>query len=145
MTRSLQAGFTLILTLFIGCSNTGPTGTTTDHASSGEHLYQYTGRNEASAIVVQGWLRLNVESDNRITGSWHLEPVNDSSANLPLGDGTLLGEVDTKGLASINLHPTFADNNLILIGILQNDLFDGQWSWITFAGPTKQGVFEAKP
>jgi hypothetical protein len=144
MKRYTVAGLACILALFIGCSdNSNPLGTTTDHATMGEHQYQYTGRNENNTVIVQGWIKVHVQSNNRLTGTWHLESVNGQATDLPLGDGTLVGDLDKEDQANINLHPTFTDNNMRLIGTLQNDQFQGQWSWITFMGPMKQGAFEA--
>ncbi len=144
MKKYTLVGLALMMALVIGCSNSNnPLSNTSELTLIGEHQYQYTGRNENNTAIVQGWLKINVESGNRITGTWHLESVNGQATDLPLGDGTLVGEFEKDAQANINLHPTHTDNNMRLIGTLQNDKFQGQWSWITFAGPTKQGKFEA--
>ena len=144
MKRYTLTGLALVMALIVGCSdNSNPLGNTNDFATQGEHQYQYTARNENNVVIVQGWLKVNVQSDNRLTGTWHLESVNNEATNLPLGDGTLEGDLEKDAQANINLHPTHTDNNLRLTGTLKNNTFQGQWSWITFTGPTKQGAFEA--
>ena len=150
MKRYTLTGLALVMALIIGCSgDDNPLGTTieqttqSEHTTQGEHQYQYTGRNENNTVIVQGWIKINRQSDNSLTGTWQLESINNEVTHVPLGNGTLIGEIDKDAQANINLHPTHTDNNLRLIGTLKNGQFQGQWSYITFIGPTQQGAFEA--
>ena len=129
MKRYAIAGLLWVLALVIGCSGSNnPLGTTSQHASTGQHQYRFTGQNESNTVIIQGWLNVNVQSDSRLSGTWHLESVDGQATDLPLGDGTLVGKVDKDARANINLHPTFADNNMRLIGVIQNEQFHGLWS-----------------
>ncbi|MEK6756645.1 MAG: hypothetical protein AABZ02_10890, partial [Bacteroidota bacterium] len=58
------------------------------------------------------------------------------------GAGLLTGMVDGRDV-SINLNPGWVDNNVVLQGTFENDRLRGRWSWITFAGPTSEGTFDA--
>jgi len=54
----------------------------------------------------------------------------------------LAGRVDGRSV-TINLNPGWVDNNVILAGTVVDGRIEGQWTWITFAGPTTTGTFVA--
>lgn len=78
-----------------------------------------------------------------IAGTWAFQGVSSVDRVGPqVGSGTLAGEL-TGSKLSIDLNPGWRDNNVILIGSAQGEKIVGTWSWITFAGPTSNGTFEA--
>ena len=43
----------------------------------------------------------------------------------------------------VDLNPGYADNNVILVGVLRSGHLDGTWQWDTVSGPSTQGGFSA--
>ncbi len=59
-----------------------------------------------------------------------------------IGTGRLEGYLEDKTF-HINLHPGWADNNVLLTGKIENETIFGTWSWVTFVGSRTEGPFEA--
>lgn len=127
----------LAMALMFSCSNDN---TALGPVPSG--TYAYTGRDSSGAEVARGWLSLTMQDSAHVSGQWQIDAVGDSTAGPAFGNGFLLGTLD-KGTLSIDLHPHVVDDGVLLSGTVQNDRIEGQWSWITFAGITRTGPFEA--
>jgi hypothetical protein len=105
--------------------------------------YAYTAFDAAGAVVVKGWLTLDLQDPSQVTGAWHLQSTrNDPGPGAETGDGQLAGRIDGDTLI-VDLNPGFADNNTVLVGRLDGAKYRGQWTWSGFAGPANGGTFDA--
>ena len=91
-----------------------------------------------------GWIKLVIADSSHISGEWHIAKVGmPASTDAESNNGVLVGET-VNGQTILNLHPSFVDNNLILIGTLTGTRYTGIWQWITFAGVSDHGTFQAQ-
>lgn len=105
--------------------------------------YDYTGFDSSEAVIVRGWLTLDVTNPAQVTGAWHLDPVgNRQNIGPQTGDGRLEGSMAGDQL-SLDLNPDAADNNVFLYGSIGGGAFRGSWSYSGFAGVLNEGSFEA--
>ena len=120
-----------------GCDSTTGPGSIPDGG------YSYTGFDVNGAVVVRGWLTLDLRDPAHVTGSWHLDPVG-SPANIgpQTGDGQLVGQLADSTLG-VNLNPGTADSNVFLSGDLDRNAFRGRWTYSGFVGVINRGTFEA--
>jgi hypothetical protein len=94
-------------------------------------------------VVVRGWITIGYEDSAHIAGDWKLDKIGDPRGIGPQsGTGKLVGSF-YEGKLIIELNPEFRDNNLQLIGDLQQGKYRGEWIWISFVGITGRGTFEA--
>ena len=88
--------------------------------------YSYTSYDSTDFVVAQGWLTLTISDSLGITGEWHIQKIGDAKNIGPqIGDGELIGELEQKSI-SMNLNPDWADNNVLLRGILSDNKIDGK-------------------
>jgi len=139
---------TLILGLYVavvvsilpGCQDGGG-GTGVGPVPSG--AYHYTSYDTNGVAVVRGWLTITYQDSSHITGEWRLYKIGDPQGIGPQsGSGKLVGSF-YEGKLIIELNPQFRDNNLQLVGSLQQGYYRGEWIWISFVGITGKGTFEA--
>jgi hypothetical protein len=105
--------------------------------------YNYVGYDASGREVVRGTLAFHLKDSVTVEGSWEFEATGSTSNIGPqVGKGTLGGSAYGDTLF-LNLNPGFADNNVILSGVLSGGEFSGTWSWIGFAGVITQGTFRA--
>ncbi|MCH7612087.1 MAG: hypothetical protein IIB95_12420 [Candidatus Marinimicrobia bacterium] len=105
--------------------------------------YQYKSYDTTGVAIVKGWLTLNYEDSLHITGEWHLEKIgNPQNIGPQVGSGNLIGGID-QGRVWVELNPQYADNNLQLIGIIEDGYYEGEWIWLSIVGITNRGSFEA--
>lgn len=105
--------------------------------------YAYTGLDSNGAVVVTGWLTLDLGDPARVTGEWRLEPVgNPQNIGPQTGEGRLQGAM-ADGRLQVDLNPGSADNNVLLDGALTGNAFRGRWMYSGFAGVLNEGTFEA--
>src|SRR5207249_1974448 len=117
---SFVAAFLLVLW---GCSGDSPATSTspvapgTDEASSVNSTeYMYTGYSSGGTVIVRGYITLSFAEAGRVSGRWELRAFVDPSRIGPqTGRGSLIGTL-SNGVLSIDLNPSFADNNVILTG-----------------------------
>ncbi len=108
-----------------------------------ETNYHYEAFDKNGKLGVSGLLTINFKDSPDLQGEWELSSEDDSlDMGAQVGEGQLEGTVQGDTIF-INLHPGFADHNVILYGKIANDSLTGQWWWITFIGPTNQGTFVA--
>jgi hypothetical protein len=50
----------------------------------------------------------------------------------------------TDGQLMIGLNPDYVDNNVTLVGEIENNIYSGSWFYSSFIGLTNYGFFEAK-
>jgi hypothetical protein len=130
----------LVTAFFGGCQDRGnPSGNGRVPAGS----YRYEGYDSKGNSIVVGTMSFSFVDSVSIRGEWALEK-NGPSDNIgpQIGAGQLTGRVDDQ-VVSINLNPGWVDNNVVLQGSFENERLRGKWSWITFAGPTTEGTFDA--
>ncbi len=133
---------TLILSLMIfnSCEQVGETVLFDVPPGS----YAYFGYDTSSTLIAKGWFIIENQESGEITGRWRLEKTGNSGNFGPQeGEGELLGTLTDTSI-NINLHPNFADNNIILLGKIDKKYIYGKWQWATFAGITNWGNFNAK-
>ncbi len=114
----------------------------TDSTLSG--TYSYMSYDSLGTVIVKGWFRLDIADSADISGEWNFMNLTDSEASgSQVGNGILVGGF-ANGLMIVDLHPDFRDNNLLLIGILDGTRYSGRWEWISFAGISNYGTFQAQ-
>lgn len=133
--RILAGGIAVIAA--VGCNS--PSGPDAIPAGG----YAYTGFDATGAVVVKGWLTLDVQDPSQVTGAWHLQPTGNAQALGPqTGDGRLEGRIEGESLI-VNLNPGRVDNNVVLAGPLEGARYRGQWMFSGFGGPSNEGTFDA--
>jgi len=106
--------------------------------------YAYFSYDSSSTLVAKGWFKFEHEDSANIKGIWEIKKVgNPGNIGPQDGEGELVGMISDTSV-SINLHPNFADNNIILAGKIDNKYIYGKWHWATFAGITNWGSFNSK-
>jgi len=126
-----------------GCQDQGENAVDSPLPETEPSAYSYRAYTSAGILAVVGTLTLARTDSTRITGTWTLEGVSSTDRVGPqVGTGILAGEFRDPKL-SLDLNPGWRDNNVILIGSIQGTKIVGTWAWITFAGPTTNGTFEA--
>jgi hypothetical protein len=139
-TPILFVSFVLVVSLLVSCED-GGSGTGVESVPSG--AYHYTSYDTNGVAVVGGWLTITYQDSSHITGEWRLYKIGDPQGIGPQsGSGKLVGSF-YEGKLIIELNPQFRDNNLQLVGSLQQGYYRGEWIWISFVGITGKGTFEA--
>ena len=137
--------FLIVLALFfslVACTDEG------DSVGSDLHpgvpvSYSYRGFDAKGLLVVVGPMSLTATDTTSVSGTWAFEGVSAGNHIGPqVGSGRLVGNIQGTTI-SINLNPGWADNNVILLGTIGSHQITGTWTWVTFAGPTTKGTFEA--
>ncbi len=106
--------------------------------------FDYQAFDSTGTLVVTGWLSFNFIDSTEIEGAWNFDKIgNPSNIGPQIGEGQLKGSLFDNTI-NINLNPNFADNNVFLNGTLNDNIFEGDWSWSTFVGETNRGTFQAK-
>lgn len=107
-------------------------------------VYTYRADDASGRAAAEGRLSLVSDAAGGITGSWRIARVGEFREIGPqLGAGLLAGALEGDS-AWINLNPGWADNNVLLVGRLTADQFEGRWQWIGFAGVQAGGDFDAR-
>jgi hypothetical protein len=121
--------------LWPGCGDTG-----TEPTLSG--AYNYTSYDSRGVAIVGGWFTMNLSDTGAVSGEWHFRGIGTPQNIGPqTGDGSLIGRKDKERIW-IELNPQFRDN-IQLEGRIDEERYSGTWAWISFAGITNQGTFEA--
>ena len=129
-----------ILSLFVSCEK--------DKSSIGfepdlEGRFTYQSFDSLGNLIVNGWLEIKFIDSIRVEGLWHLNNLsNRTDIGFQDGEGELIGNIENSSII-LNLNPQYADHNVYLNGMIKEDLFEGQWIWTTFIGPTNWGLFKA--
>lgn len=138
LVRSITIASVVVMTLLRGCFDSS-----TDNSEIPAGAYCYTAFDSAGVEVVTGWLDFDFVDEENIEGTWELKPVgNPSNIGPQTGEGNLIGFIKASGI-QMNLNPTWRDNNVVLFGEYSAEKFNGNWQWITFAGPSSGGTFKA--
>ena len=133
---------TLIFTIYISCANTTKSDSDLEEFQTGN--YCYTAYDSNNKKLVNGRIELFFDSDSILKGNWDLSLVNTNIENHPhSGSGEIVGNLNNDTLW-LNLHPGWADHNIILKGQYNNGEITGSWSYISFIGLTDGGNFEAE-
>jgi len=105
--------------------------------------YSYTSYDSLGTAIVKGWFRMIHEDSTKIIGNWSFEKIgNPQDIGPQVGAGKLIGGID-QDRVWVELNPQFKDNNLQLIGSITGNKFSGEWMWLSFAGISNHGTFEA--
>jgi len=105
-------------------------------------VYGYSARS-GGADAVSGRVTLATHADSSVSGSWELSRVPGSDTTLlvgpQIGTGTLDGAV-AAGTVSLNLNPTWVDNNVFLtVHSVTPGALTGTWWHSTIVGPVASG------
>lgn len=129
-----------IVSLLPSCEDNG-SGMGVGPVPSG--AYRYASYDTNGVAVVRGWLTIMYQDSGHITGEWSLGKIGNPQGIGPqVGRGNLVGSF-YEGKLLIELNPQFRDSNLQLVGKLENGYYRGEWFWISFAGISGRGTFEA--
>lgn len=134
--------FVLGLTAPIGCGDEG-TGIDDRWLVVPAGAYAYSAFDGEGRAIIEGWFTMEFSDTGTVSGKWHFEALTDrQDIGHQAGDGQLRGAlVDT--ILHVNLNPGWIDNNVILHGTLEDGTYRGTWDWVTYAGVTNHGQFEA--
>ena len=115
--------------------------------------YTYMAFDEKGAAAVIGELHIDAKPGEAprsylLEGTWATHSAGPIKPGLgpQVGEGKLVGSVESDGTFRINLNPDYADNNVNLTGVFENRRYDeveGEWEHVTFIGPTSTGTFAA--
>ncbi len=119
----------LALMAGVGCADNG-----TGPQAGPIGLYDYVASDSLGGLYEQGILLLSVVEGATVEGSWIFGRS---------GKGDLVGSISDDHF-SLNLHPGWADHNLLLDGSVGSDVLTGRWVWVGFAGPMEGGPFIAR-
>ena len=130
----------LILLIWFSCSkNTDPI-----IEPDANRSYYYQSFDSDNNLVVTGWLKIEFNNEDEISGTWNFQKIgNPENIGPQTGEGDLVGGRINQDSIWIELNPQFIDNNLQLIGKYTPNQFKGKWLWISLVGITNQGYFEA--
>ena len=105
--------------------------------------YSYISYDSSGAPIVKGWFTMNITDSVSISGEWHFKKIGKPKDIGPqIGDGVLIGGLK-QDFVWIELNPQYIDNNLLLTGMIEDSNYRGEWTWISYAGPTNRGTFKA--
>ena len=113
--------------------------------------FSYQSYDSLGSLVGVGWLTFEVtEIDSQIhisgtkfEGEWHIKNLTDRQDVGPqLGDGELVGGPSDSRIW-MELNPQWADNNLGLDGVIEDNRIEGKWYASSFPGVTNWGTFKA--
>jgi hypothetical protein len=105
--------------------------------------FEYTSYDSLGTVIAKGWLLFDCNDSTYVKGEWRINKVGNPQRIGPqIGDGNLVGSFIEDKL-HIELNPDFADNNLGLIGDLEENEYSGKWIYSSFIGITNWGRFEA--
>ncbi|MCF7885592.1 MAG: hypothetical protein K9M80_03770 [Candidatus Marinimicrobia bacterium] len=82
---------------------------------------------------------MDISDSANITGEWRVKNIQHNPFG---GKGDLKGGFNRKRLW-LNLYPGFVDNNIFFSGDLEENIYSGELSFVTIAGVTDYGTFEA--
>lgn len=106
--------------------------------------YLYSAFDTSGHELANGRIELNFDNGNSLKGIWNLSPTKTLYENHPhVGIGNLIGSFNNDTIW-VNLHPGWADHNVILKGVYENGQINGSWEYISFVGWTDGGDFEAE-
>ena len=109
-----------------------------------ENSYAYFGYDSSQTLITRGWYKIQHMESGELSGMWHFDQVINSQNFGPQnGEGEFVGSYTDTSI-SINMHPQIADNNIILIGKIDDQYIYGVWQWVTFAGVSNHGNFNSK-
>jgi hypothetical protein len=128
----------MLLLCFISCTkDTSPT------SSLPQDAFQYQAFDNSGTQVISGWIQIKFIKPNEIVGLWNLSKIgNPVNIGHQVGEGKLEGSVENNEL-SINLNPDMLDDNVMLIGKLSDNRFEGKWNYFTKMGAISGGLFKA--
>lgn len=96
-----------------------------------------------AAAIVTGWLAVELPKAGAVRGEWIFNQLLESEMVGPqIGTGSFVGTVDSNRIW-INLNPDWADNNVLLNGVIAGAEITGEWYYSSFAGPVNKGSFTA--
>ena len=130
--RPVMVVGSVMMVIFLAAIGCKDTGTTPPGTMLG--VYEYVATDSVGARYESGVLLLSIVDSVTLGGSWNFDRS---------GKGDLTGNL-TGNQFSLNLHPGWADHNLILNGTLESSRLTGQWSWVGIAGPMEGGLFVAQ-
>jgi hypothetical protein len=105
--------------------------------------YSYKGFDTNGTLIVEGTLKLSVNTSNRIQGDWSLHKIKDVPKLGPqTGSGKLEGRIE-QGRVTLDFNPGWADNNVMLNGQISRTNITGTWGYYGFGGQLNGRRFEA--
>jgi hypothetical protein len=136
-TWALTVGISFTFLILYSCSENNLSS-----PSTSEH-YLYKSYDSTGALIAEGEFTIHHQETGEITGNWNFrERGNHRNCGPQVGNGNLIGGIEDS-IMWINLNPNFADNNCYLYGYRNQNMYTGEWQWITFAGITNKGNFTA--
>lgn len=145
MGRTLTLWILLALLVVVtGCEEVDDALGTEREEAGAATSYRYTGYTPGGIAVIVGHLHLVEEDGHQVNGEWHLQAVGPQVALGPqVGKGNLVGGRQN-GLVYLDLNPGFMDNNVTLMGRVEDKVIRGEWQWVGLTGVRSRGTFIAR-
>jgi len=138
----MNSKFFFIFLLLSSCFLLTCNNSIVDSLSNGN--YNYTAYDSLGRVVAEGELFFKFQDSSNVKGEWEIKKVgNPQNIGPQIGKGKLEGEL-TDGQLMIGLNPDYVDNNVTLVGEIENNIYSGSWFYSSFIGLTNYGLFEAK-
>lgn len=138
----MNSKFFFIFLLLSSCFLLTCNNSIVDSLSNGN--YNYTAYDSLGIVVAEGKLFFKFQDSSNVKGEWEIVEVgNPQNIGPQIGKGKLEGEL-TDGQLMIGLNPDYVDNNVTLVGEIENNIYSGSWFYSSFIGLTNYGLFEAK-
>lgn len=129
----------LLIMLICSCNDNHPNAP----YGAGQTFY-YKSYDLNHHLIAQGVIKIKFNNSDEISGTWNLQKIgNPQNIGPQSGTGELVGDLINKDSIWIELNPQFKDNNLQLLAKYTRTVLTGKWLWITYAGITNQGYFNA--
>ncbi|MCP4399073.1 MAG: hypothetical protein GY801_17450 [bacterium] len=138
--KSVMSVLILLAAFLSACS----TSSLPPNGSIPAGAFKYTAYDGTGARIVEGWFTLVFKDAATVEGEWNFKAIGDPQKIGPqVGEGELRGQLQDDNEIIIDLHPGWADNNVVLNGPYSLNEILGNWAWSTIVGPTNQGTFTA--
>ena len=138
----MNSKFFFIFLLLSSCFLLTCNDSIVDSLSNGN--YNYTAYDSLGRVVAEGELFFKFQDSSNVKGEWEIVEVgNPQNIGPQIGKGKLEGELTDVQLM-IGLNPDYVDNNVTLVGEIENNIYSGSWFYSSFIGLTNYGLFEAK-
>ncbi|NOZ73913.1 MAG: hypothetical protein GXO90_00830 [FCB group bacterium] len=131
MSKISPWGLALIFILLSACNDAPAT------------QWAYSAFDSTGVKVLSGWIELNPQPGDTLTGNWKFDPVgNPSNLGPQTGTGTYQG-TQTGLNIQLELNPSVVDDNVGLTGQIIGNNWSGTWVYSGFPGIINHGTFIA--
>jgi hypothetical protein len=109
-----------------------------------DESYDYIGYDINGIKTIEGILTIEQGDSTDISCNWDFSAIgNPQNIGPQIGKGTGTGFIDDISFYA-NLNPNYADNNVMLVGTIDGNTIQGEWTFAGFPGVINSGTFVAQ-